>query len=163
MRRVFTALLIATFLTVGTSTAHAATNGRYHAHCAGPRVRWLRASLGVAVIEHRVFTKLIPCVYHRWGPPRSVSLSTVKCIANRESHGYPYARNPSGASGIFQIIDWQTRARFWLRHRWFPGHHLTPSWSFILGPMGWTDARANTIMAIRMMDAFGLGDWGGGC
>lgn len=168
MRRYFAALLIATLLTVGTPTtaAHAAStpDGRYHARCAGKLVRWLRPELGVAVIEHRVFAKLIPCVYHRWGPPPGVSLAVVKCIAMRESHGYPYARNPSGSSGVFQTINWQARVRVWLRPAWFPGHGLTPRWSFIRGPNGWTDARANTIMAIRMMDAYPLlGDWGGGC
>lgn len=166
MRRFVAASLIATLLMVATpdiSEAATSHNGRYHARCAGKRVRWLRPALGVAVIERRVLKLLIPCVYRRWGPPSGIALSTVQCIANRESHGYPYARNPSGSSGVFQQVNWDQRAEVWLRKRWFPGHGLTPKWSFVRGPDGWTDARANTIMSIQMMDSVGLSPWGGSC
>jgi hypothetical protein len=163
MKRLLTITLIATLLATGAAPMAQATTRPTHPACTGPRVRWLRPVLGVAVIESRVKNLLIPCVYRHWNPGHGIALSTVQCIANRESHGYPGDYNVSGSAGVFQIIDWQARARFWLRHRWFPGHGLTPRWSFVIGPGGWADARANAIVAMLMMRSNGLNDWGGSC
>lgn len=68
-------------------------------------------------------------------------------IANRESRFQPHAYNASsGAEGIYQHL-----ARYW------PGRSTT------FGFHGWSafNARANIIVAMRMVKAGGWGPWGG--
>jgi hypothetical protein len=161
MKRLLILTMTISFLLTTTGVEVTQATPRHQPACTGRLVRWLRPQLGVAVVESRVKTLLIPCLWRHRHPP--VPLSTGLCIANRESHYYPAALNPSGSAGVWQIINWASRARFYLHKRDFPGSPFTPPWSFVISARGWADARANTLVAIAMMKANGLSDWGGRC
>lgn len=68
---------------------------------------------------------------------------TALCIAYRESHFNPYAKNPhSSASGIFQLTQ------IWWSGRW----HFNPFSAYL-----------NIHYAHEMYQDYGWGPWGGGC
>lgn len=85
--------------------------------------------------------RLIVCVFGVWAPGQSV---TALYVANRESHYYPWAQNPSSlCSGMFQhnLSAWPGRAHLFLWRGWFG------RW-----PVSWADPRANAIVAARMVN-----------
>jgi hypothetical protein len=76
-------------------------------------------------------------------------VSTALCIANRESHFDPYARNPySSAAGVFQ----------WVASSW-----RSYSARYGFGGTSVFDAYANIAVAAHAVASGGWGPWGGGC
>lgn len=146
MTRFFIVLLASVTLFMGTpALAHASGHGP----CDG-RAADIKPSYGRTVITKRV-VQLVRCAVNRW--PVSGGLSMALCIVDRESSFWPWAYNASGASGLFQQMDWANRVPYYLHRRWFPNH-----WQ-----PGAFNARANVLLSIQMMHRGGLGPWGGGC
>ncbi len=78
------------------------------------------------------------------------------CIARRESGLYEFAANPSSsASGIFQIVD-----STW--YAWRFGYFADRANMLDLSTSVF-DARANVMIGVWAMNAYGLGPWGYGC
>jgi hypothetical protein len=140
MKRFIVAALIAASMT---SPAHA--EGK------GPCTGWfsnIRPSLGIARVHHRV-EHLIDCAVRIWPVPGGTFYA--RAIAERESHMWPWAYNPSGCAGLFQQM-----LRYW------PGRRATywnRSW-FWKVPSAF-NARANVIVSIRMAHVGGWRPWGG--
>jgi hypothetical protein len=88
--------------------------------------------------------QLIRCAAEHWNVPGGADLALY--IADRESHYYPNAYNPSGCAGIYQHM-----LRYW------PGRATS------FGFRGWSayNARANIIVTMRMVRDGGWGPWGG--
>lgn len=104
---------------------------------------WIPRVMPTAEKEWRV-VRLAECAAAHWWPGHARTLLTV---AWRESHYDPYAANPtSSARGLYQgLLDlWAGRVQEFLRPEWFR------AW-----PPSWTNARAATIVATRMMAAQG--------
>jgi len=87
--------------------------------------------------------KLIKCAAAHWAVPGGARQALY--IADRESHYFPRAYNPSGAEGIYQHMRW-----FW------------PGRARIYGFPGWSafNARANIIVTMRMVHRGGWSPWG---
>jgi hypothetical protein len=87
--------------------------------------------------------QLIRCAAEHWNVPGGADLALH--IADRESHYYPNAYNPSGCAGIYQHM-----LRYW------PGRATS------FGFRGWSayNARANIIVTMRMAHDGGWGPWG---
>ena len=86
--------------------------------------------------------QLIRCAAEHWNVPGGADLALY--IADRESHFYPKAYNPSGCAGIYQHM-----LRYW------PGRAAS------FGFQGWSvyNARANIIVTMRMVHDDGWGPW----
>lgn len=114
----------------------------------GAHRRYQFVNSRVCPIDWRKGTKqvkrLIICAEHRWSVPGGAAKALA--IADRESHYYPHAYNPSGAEGIYQHMK-----------------SLWPDRAFTYGFKGWSafDARANIIVTMRMVHRGGWGPWGG--
>ena len=96
----------------------------------------------------------IACAVHQM--PVVGGVTRALCIAERESGFYFHATNPSGASGIFQVVrgtwaSWTAHFASW-RHQ-----HAIPPNVF--------SGRANILVAIRAASQWGWGSWStaGGC
>jgi hypothetical protein len=96
---------------------------------------------------------LIVCLFRKFAPSH---LSTALYVANRESHYYPDAANPSGASGVYQHIS-----------SYFPGRvsaHLPrpwlASWIWAKGGPSVFSAYANVVVTLFMVKGSGWGPWG---
>jgi len=87
--------------------------------------------------------QLIRCAAEHWNVPGGAALALY--IADRESHYYPNAYNPSGCAGIYQHM-----LRYW------------PERATSFGFRGWSayNARANIIVTMRMAHDGGWGPWG---
>jgi hypothetical protein len=86
--------------------------------------------------------RLIGCVFTTWAPGNS---GIALYVANRESHFYPWAKNPSSsASGEFQHLAtyWPGRAAAYLNRGWFG----KGAW-----PASVWDPRAQAIVTARMV------------
>lgn len=79
---------------------------------------------------------LITCAAARFPVPGGAS--KARTVADCESHDYPWADNGHGDLGVFQVSAWSSRARTYLKRRWFP-FHWVPRWQH---------ARANVLTAI---------------
>jgi hypothetical protein len=90
---------------------------------------------------------LVVAVFTRIAGPGQVG--TALCVAGRESHFDPYARNPySSAAGVFQ----------WLASSW-----RSYSARYGFGGSSVFDAYANVAVAAHAVADGGWGPWGGGC
>ena len=138
-RHIVAALSIAAIVSiVPASVSQAATVGvRRHAQVSAKvcDYDWRKGTFQVK--------KLIRCAAEHWNVPGGADLALH--IADRESHYYPNAYNPSGCAGIYQHM-----LRFW------PGRAAS------FGFQGWSayNARANIIVTMRMVHADGWGPWG---
>jgi hypothetical protein len=76
-------------------------------------------------------------------------------VANRESHFYPWALNPSGCAGVYQhqLDYWPGRVAQWIEKEWYS------PWRWQHGISAF-DMRANVIVTIRMAHVEGWGPWG---
>jgi hypothetical protein len=115
------------------------------AHAEAPCMQrsWIPRVMPTAEKEWRV-VRLADCAADRWWPGHT---REVLAIAWRESHYNPFAENPySSASGLYQHIlsYWPGRAAFYLDPHWFR-----------VWPVPWWNARAATIVSVRMMAAQG--------
>jgi hypothetical protein len=105
-----------------------------------------------AEIEWRV-VRLAACATARWWPGHT---SDVLAVEWRESRYHPYATNPDdgtacwagtyGSCGLAQHL-----IRYWAGRA---AAYLNPAW-FKVWPVPWWNARANTIVTVRMMAAQG--------
>ncbi len=90
---------------------------------------------------------MVISLFSRIAGPGQVGMAL--CIANRESHFNPYARNPgSSAAGVFQ---------------WVSGSWATYSRRYGYGGASVFDAYANIAVAAHAVADGGWGPWGGGC
>ena len=94
----------------------------------------------------------IACAVHKM--PVVGGLGQALCVAERESGFDDHAYNPSGSSGIYQVIpstwaSWTAHFAAW-RHQ-----HAIPTNVF--------SGRANILVSIRAARQFGWGAWGGSC
>ncbi len=78
----------------------------------------------------------------------------LDCIIHRESGGSPFAYNSSGSSGLLQIVP-STWASWWSAFAVRVRMHRLRDDPF--------NARANLLLGVWAMNAYGLGPWGGGC
>jgi len=137
-RHMLAALSIAAILSiVPASVSQAATVGtRRHAQVSAKvcDYDWRKGTFQIK--------QLIRCAAEHWNVPGGADLALY--IADRESHYYPNAYNPSGCAGIYQhkLSYWPERAA-----------------SF--GFRGWSayNARANIIVTMRMVHEVGWGPW----
>lgn len=138
-RHLVAALSIAAILSiVPASVSRAATLGvRRHAQVSAKvcDYDWRKGTFQVK--------QLIRCAAEHWNVPGGADLALY--IADRESHFYPNAYNPSGCAGIYQHS----------LHYW-PGRATS------FGFHGWSayNARANIIVTMRMVSDGGWGPWG---
>jgi len=95
--------------------------------------------------------RLIECVFDRIVPGQA---GYAIAIASRESGLDPYQENASGAAGLFQHlrIYWPGRVAAYLYEGAFPN-----TWPKV-SPF---HARANAIVAARMVKRYGWSAWGG--
>lgn len=111
--------------------------------CSEYRYRHIIPSLGIPEVQRRV-KLLIRCAARKW----PISLSTAFAIADRESHYYCWAVNPSGSTGVFQVISstWESwRSSFpWLASVTIDSR---------------LNCRSNVLMSVRVMNAWGYGPW----
>jgi hypothetical protein len=147
MRKLTATLLLAATLTmIGPQMAQAQGLGYvcndWHAN--------IQPAMGFEKVHNRVLW-LIRCATDRWDVPGGYA--QMVAIATRESGPYtwPWAENPSGSSGVFQIIgstyaSW--RAAFADRVRMA---RLVDSVF---------NARTNVLLAVWAANAYGLGAWG---
>jgi Transglycosylase SLT domain len=90
---------------------------------------------------------LVAALFSRIAGPGQVG--TALCVANRESHFNPYARNPySSAAGVFQ----------WVSRSW-----ASYSRRYGFGGASVFNAYANIAVAAHAVADGGWGPWGGGC
>jgi hypothetical protein len=105
--------------------------------------------MGPARVHHKV-EHLIDCAVRIWPVPGGNFYA--RAIAERESHMWPWAQNPSSlCSGVYQHVLslWEGRvAKFW-----------NPAWFWRFPSV--FNARANVIVSIRMAHTSGWGPWGG--
>jgi hypothetical protein len=109
--------------------------------------------------HRRLVVRLIRCVVRRF--PVQGGVATALCIARRESgpQMWPWAKNPSGSWGIFQIIP----ATF---ASWWHAYPLVRHWILRARP-GYRgdrrmDAYSSVVLGVRAMSD-GLSPWGGRC
>jgi hypothetical protein len=89
---------------------------------------------------------MVAAIFGRIAPGQ---VGTALCVANRESHFNPYARNPySSAAGVFQ----------WVSSSW-----SSYSRRYGFGGASVFDAYANISVAAHAVADGGWGPWGGGC
>ncbi|MGH2595808.1 MAG: hypothetical protein ACRDH7_07570 [Actinomycetota bacterium] len=147
MRRILIAALVATLLTgTMTMTAQAEQLGRWRGFCStwreGENLTPARFHANPDAARAKI-RRLIVCVFAKFAPGES---GVALVVADRESGLYPWAQNPSSlCSGLFQHIlsAWPSRAESYLK-RWMFGPGV--SW-----PPPWSDPRANTIVAAKMV------------
>ena len=94
----------------------------------------------------------IACAVHKM--PVAGGVTRALCIAERESGFYEKAYNPSGSSGIYQVIpstwaSWTAHFANW-RHQ-----HAIPTNVF--------SGRANILVSIKSARTWGWGPWGNSC
>jgi hypothetical protein len=90
---------------------------------------------------------LVVALFSRIAGPGQVGMAL--CIANRESHFNPYARNPySSAAGVFQWV-----ASSWVNY----SHRYGYAGASVF------NAYANIAVAAHAVADGGWGPWGGGC
>ena len=103
---------------------------------------------------HRRVLHTIRCATDRWTVPGGYEMA--RCIAERESgpNTWPWAYNPSGSTGVFQIIP-STFASWWSAFgvRVKMAHLVHSVWNM----------RTNVLLSVWAMNGYGLGAWGGGC
>ena len=139
------ALLLTAVLLIVPAVSAQASGGdlhyhRHHHHRVPAKVCPIKWHKGTWFVK-----KLIRCAAGYYHIPGGASHALY--IADRESHFQPHAYNAySGAEGIYQHL-----ARYW------------PSRSTTFGFHGWSafNARANIIVAMRMVKRGGWGPWGG--
>ncbi len=113
------------------STASPAAAHPDHSRWRGPCDGWQNGendTAATAVADRQRHTRnLVVCVFNRVSPG---DLSTALYVANRESHFFPDAANPSGCLGVYQHQQayWAPRAalvpRAWL------SPYLWSTWSY---------------------------------
>ena len=139
------AVAIALMLSLA-SPAHAAERGPCDAE------RWLRITPEEVRDNPNLVPGLIRCAAERWG----VDVSTALRVAECESGMWPWAHGNENY-GLFQHrgIYWQDRIGL-LRERWFN----EAQWDRIKEvPAGPYIARANTIVAMKMVRNAGWSAW----
>lgn len=101
---------------------------------------------------HQAVRSTIACAERHWPTPGG--LRTAECIAEAESGLTATARNPSGSSGIYQILVPST---------WNAWHWRMPLWNRWYGVGGNVfQARNNILTAIRVMhNSWTLAPWAG--
>lgn len=108
------------------------------------RHTWVPRSMRYTAEARSRVLRLASCAsFHFW--PHHADL--LVAIASRESGLDPFAANPtSSARGLYQHIlsYWAGRAAAYLRRSWFK-----------VWPVPWWNARAQTIVTVRMMRATG--------
>ena len=121
----------------------------------GPCSDWhsyVRPSMGAEKVHRRVL-HTIRCATDRWTVPGGYEMA--RCIAERESgpSTWPWAYNPSGSTGVFQIIP-STFASWWSAFgvRVKMAHLAHSVWNM----------RTNVLLSVWAMNGYGLGPWGGG-
>jgi hypothetical protein len=106
--------------------------------------------------KHWRLVRLVDCAVSRWWPGAGHTRAALDA-AWHESGYDTFAYNSTGCSGYGCLGAWQQHARYWEGRRDF---YLRPGW-FRHYPIAWTNARAQTIVAVRMMAANGgvCPDW----
>ena len=111
---------------------------------------YVRPSMGAAKVHRRVLW-ILKCATDRWAVPGGYA--QMVAIATRESGPYtwPWAYNPSGSSGVLQIIvstwdSWWTAFGDRVRI-----HRLVDN------PF---NARSNILLGVWAASAYGAGAWG---
>ena len=138
-RRFVAALSIAAIVTIVPASMSGAAGSGSRRHAQVParicNVDWRKGTFQVK--------RLIRCAAHHWHVPGGADMALY--VADRESHYYPNAYNPSGCAGIYQHM-----LRYW------------PSRAAAYGFRGWSafNARANIIVTMRMVSHDGWGPWG---
>ncbi len=128
----------------------AQAEGRWHGRCTGWQMgEQLTPAIWASKPDasKRKIQRLIACEFAIWAPGQSL---IALYVANRESHFYPWAQNPSSlCSGIFQhaYSAWPSRALSYLKH-----------WEYSDWPAPWSDPRANIEVAAKMVGP--EGNWG---
>jgi hypothetical protein len=148
MKRIFTLLLTAT-LVIG-PTLNAQASGAIEG---GPCTSWhtyVRPAMPMTKIVNRTKHTIRCAVDWVHGVPGGLSMAY--CIADRESHFYPWAENPSGSTGVYQ---WISSTWYGVRERypWLARHTMDTRFSM----------RSNVLFFARVAHNEGLGPWGGGC
>jgi hypothetical protein len=95
---------------------------------------------------------LIVCLFGKFAPE---DLSIALYVADRESHFYPGAANPSGASGVYQHLAscFPGRVSAYLPRSW-----LAP-WIWAKGGPSVFNPYANVVVTLFMVRGSGWGPW----
>ena len=126
---------------------HSAATNRHRAWLARRAKDRARANTSKATARDTSVRGLVVALFSRIAGPGQVGMAL--CVANRESHFNPYARNPySSAAGVFQ----------WVSRSW-----ATYSRRYGYGGASVFNAYANIAVAAHAVADGGWGPWGGGC
>lgn len=98
----------------------------------------------------REVRKTIACAVRHM--PVSGGLRKALYIAGREGGFYYHAYNPSGASGVYQVIPSTWHHWTQLFANWRHQHHISA---------GVFRGRANVLISVRAAHQWGWGSWGG--
>jgi len=148
MKKLLVGCLMMAMVALAPSQAQA--NGR--GPCSG-RYSDVTPNMPLEQIQHRTQVT-IACAERIWSVPGG--LSSALFYANRESHFYPWAANPSGCLGVYQHMSryWPGRVSAWIDRNWYS------KWRWDQGISAF-DMRANVIVTMRMAHSTGWGPWGG--